>query len=169
MFDTSVSVLSSHPSNSAFPLQAIGWRQGGFRNMPCLCYLCARPGCSCISAPARRLPTTPAVLTEFPGLCAGADARCLHKKEQRWLDLVLWAFLSLHLIFTAEGPRGAKALVAANGCQRGALCVSHICCPAKCHDPGMQPLLRQLPAGPSTCRCVSFYLFMYVNRVQSLQ
>ena len=85
--------------------------------MACLCYLCVQLGYSCISIPAWRHPTTPAVLAELPGLCAGADARCLHKKEQRWLDLVLWAFLSLYLIFVGEGPREAKALVAANGYQ----------------------------------------------------
>lgn len=45
------------------------------------------------------------------------QARCLHKKEQKWLDLVLWAFLLLYLIFKGEGSRGAKALVAANGYQ----------------------------------------------------
>lgn len=164
-----MSVLSSHPSTSPFPLQAIRWRQWGFRNVPCVCYLCVRLGYSCISMPARRLATTPAVLVEFPGPHAQADARCLHEKEQRWLDLVLWALLLLYLIFMGWGPRGAKALVAANGYLQGALRASHICCSAECHDPGMQLLLRQLPAGQSNCRCVSFYLFIYVNRVQSLK
>lgn len=86
---------------------------------------------------------------------------CSKKSRDGWM----WCSgpSSLYLIFMGEGPRQAKALAAANGCQRGALRVSHSCCPAKCHDPGMQLLLRTLPAGQSNCRCVSFYLFIYVN------
>lgn len=45
----------------------------------------------------------------------------------------------------------------------------YVWCSAKCHDPGMQLLLRHLPAGRSNCRCVTFYLFIYVNQVQSLK
>lgn len=41
--DTNTSVFSSHTSNSPFSLKAIGSRQWGCRNMPCLCYLCERP------------------------------------------------------------------------------------------------------------------------------
>lgn len=86
------------------------------------------------------------------------QASCTRRRRPGWI----W-------IFVGAGPQGAEARVAANGSQRGALRASPICVPVQCHDLGMQLLLRQLPAGHSNCRCVFFYLFIYVNRVQSLK
>lgn len=124
-----------------------------------VCSLCVWPGYSCISVPAWRLPTTPSLLAGFPGPCAGADASFLHKKEQTWLDLDL----------CGSRPTGSKGTSCCQWLSARSISCNPICVSVQCHDPGMQLVLRQLPAGHSNCRCVFFYLFIYVNRVQSLK
>lgn len=124
----------------------------GFRTRPCMLPVCIWLGYSCISVPAWRLPTTPSLLAGFPGPCAGADASFLHKKEQTWLDLDL----------CGSRPTGSKGTSCCQWLSARSISCNPICVSVQCHDPGMQLVLRQLPAGYSNCRCVFFFICLYM-------
>lgn len=102
-------VPSSHPSNSPFPLQAIGWRQR-FQDQA-LCAPCVYDQDTAASqflhGDSQPLPH---YWLDFLGrVLEQMQASCTRRSRPGWI----W-------IFVGAGPQGAKALVAANGSQRGA-------------------------------------------------